>query len=108
MEDNAARTLRAATLGGRQSSGTAAFLGRGLQDSRQDPTKEADGRWGLQVRDSPGGKGSGAPPANPILYSFSGTVKKERGSTGKGEQCTFPNGHLTEAIAEVVPVPFSL
>ena len=33
----------------------------------------------------PGGKGSGAPPSNPTLYGFSESVKKEGGSTGKGE-----------------------
>lgn len=68
----------------------AAFLGRRLQGSRKDATDEADGGWGLQAGNSPGGKALGAPATNTILYSFSETVKKEGASVGKVNSGVYP------------------
>lgn len=86
MEDTAAKGVRAAPLEGGRAQEWLLSWGRGLQGSRQDPTERTDGGWGLQAGDSPGGKGSGAPPSSPILCGFSETVKRERGPTGKGEE----------------------
>lgn len=100
MQGHVARTLPAATPGGRQSSGWLLFEGgRGCRVARRAQW-ERQMEVGTTSWDSPGGKHSRIPPTVPSFMVSLKPSRKKVAPLGQASSTVLPSRHLTGTIAE--------